>query len=98
MAGIVFKLIIGRLSFKIKDAVCEYVAKEKNKTQKNEATNLYMTDICCNLRLDFCGKAEFFLRKEKRIDESKPEFTTEVIAEAFATANSINEIVAGAYR
>jgi len=56
-----------------------------------------MTNIYCNLRLDFCGMAKFFFAQiETKIDEPKPEFTTEVITEAFTPANSVNEVVAGA--
>lgn len=51
-----------------------------------------------NLRLDFCAMGGLFPLQMKPLDhEPKPKFTTEIITEAIAAADSINEIATGAY-
>jgi hypothetical protein len=49
-----------------------------------------------NLRLDFCAKGRFFWPLKRKTDEPKPKFTTKVTSEVIASANSIDEIAAGA--
>jgi hypothetical protein len=55
-------------------------------------------NFVCKFRLDFCGNAQFFRLSE--VIQSygpSPEFTAKVTTETVSSANSVDEIVAGAY-